>query len=154
MLDLGAGAGKQAAAMAAIGCNVWAVDKEPITLESNFQRQQIIVEDWVLTPPTVKFDAVLMNNIIQFFPKAWIKAVLVPTLNRMLNSGAVIGVRSFYKEPKPQFEDKMMNYWSKSELVDLWPHAEVLLKDHSSGKRPDMQGRLRKFYNSATILKV
>ncbi len=153
VLDLGAGSGRQALAMAERGCRVWAVDRQA----GNVAHDRIVwqaarIEEWLQKPAEVAFDAVLMGNVIQFFPREWVAATLVPELVKRTAERAVVGVRTFFQPPEPKF-DRELTYWSASELVALFPNWECVYQNQESKASPDMKGMNRLFHTSSIIIR-
>lgn len=152
VLDLGAGTGRQALAMAEHGCNVWAVDNNLGKTKHELLVWQVMpIQEWLQKPAAEKFHAVLMNNIIQFFPKDWIVGTLVPEILKRTTTEPLIGIRTFFKPPEPKFEG-VFSYWSLEELFALFPGWQVIYQNQVSEDLPDMKGGERLFHMASAIL--
>ncbi|HLB66620.1 MAG TPA: class I SAM-dependent methyltransferase [Candidatus Saccharimonadales bacterium] len=152
VLDLGAGSGKHALAMAERGCRVWAVDKKEGNVKHDLITWQISsIQDWIKKSSALKFDVVLMNNLIQFLSKEFVKEELIPVLVKRTLDSSVIGIRTFFKPPAPPF-DSVLSYWTISELQDLFPDWQCMYKNEVSETKPDMLGESRLFHLTSIIL--
>ncbi len=154
VLDLGAGSGRQAIAIAQRGCKVWAVDKNPAKVQHKLITWQTLpIETWLQKPSSTRYDAVLMNNIVQFFSKGWVTGVLIPELAKRTTDRCLFGIRTFFKLPEPAFENStVLSYWTAQELLSLFPGWKCLHQNQQSAAAADMTGRERLFHNSSIIV--
>jgi len=70
-----------------------------------------------------------------------------------LQKGGIVGIETFYNNPKPPFDHPMNSLYTVQELVDhLQKWEEIFLKQYEQ-YRPDMAGKERKFYLSNLIVR-
>lgn len=155
ILDLGAGAGKQAAEMVRLGAKVLAVDnKEPPERGDGVEWNILPIQEWIMDiTEDQQFDAILTRNVLQFFKKDLVVEELLPILSRHLKSGGLFALETFYQDPDPPFERPFWSYWNEDELKTNFSGWEVVVSMMRKENGPDSNGKLRIFYKTGLIVK-
>ena len=155
ILDLGAGAGRQAKFMTGLGARVIAVDSQEPKEGGDLVVWNILsIEEWVvqLNEDDV-FDAILARNIFQFFTREIIEKKLFPILSKHLKSGGFFAIETFHKEPVPAFEHSFSSLWSVEDLKKNFVGWEVIASAMEEENTTDLSGNLRDFYTTSLLLK-
>ena len=145
ILDLGAGDGTQAKAMADLGHRVIAVDRRA----APFAHPDV---EWIVADIPAwlafeggSFDGVLIRHVIQFFDVETVKKAIIPKVQAMLRPGGVLAVEAFTGQPEPPFPSPHPSYWRTADLQALSPGWEVLLARDFEERRPGLDGVERRF---------
>ncbi len=154
ILDLGAGTGLQAQEAVHRGMYVTAVDltERPKNVDDRVQWIQQPLEQFVASlHPEHMFDAMLLQNIIHFFPKEYITHVLLPSLQRYLLSGGIIAIETMSAPPTPMLK-KFQSFYSPDELAALLDGG-VLLSEQEDTQRKEDDGSIRIFHHTRILVR-
>lgn len=154
VLDLGSGDGAFARMFAERGAIVTAVDtmfcppnEESITF------QKASVEEFVGRNEASQYDLVFMRNILQFLDKNWVFEELFPWLEGRIKNNGVVGIETFYQDPKPPFDHSVRSLYTPTELTQHFVSWQELYAKEYDQDNLDMRGMLRHFYVSDLIVK-
>lgn len=155
VLDLGAGAGKQAEKFLEAGASVIAVDiKKPKKQNQKIIWKKSSLEEFISSSDfNDVYDVIFMQNIIQFLDKKWILATLMPVLQRHLSKNGIMAIRTFYKNPAPPFNRPPLSFYKINALLFLFKGWEVLFARQFKYDGPGLDGIKRCFYLSDLIVK-
>jgi SAM-dependent methyltransferase len=138
LVDLGAGTGLLAAAVAERGARVVAVDPSPAMLEALRERGDGVecVEAGFLTYEHAgePADYVYSRNALHHLPDAW-KAIALNRVARLLRRGGVFVLRDIVYSCAPDEFDEMLESWFSNAVTDSaagWTRAE--LEEHVRGE--------------------
>lgn len=156
-LDLGAGKGIQAQAMAERGASVLALEKMPMEGQAQHQGMRwkyMNIKDWAQDiSQRSKFDFVLAKNILQFFPKEWVVDVLFPAMKNCVKIHGFIGIETFYRAPQPPFVKPHHSYWTVEEMKNIFSDWSVVFSNTSEEEKKDQGGVSRNFFISNIIVR-
>jgi 2-polyprenyl-3-methyl-5-hydroxy-6-metoxy-1,4-benzoquinol methylase len=155
VLDLGAGEGKQAEIFFKAGLSVMAVDKKkPKKQNKNIFWKQSSVEEFILSSDFNDiYNVIFMQNVIQFLDKKWTLTILIPALQKHLTKKGIIAIRTFYKNPIPQFHGKPISLYKSNTLSPLFKEWKILLGKQWQHNGQGLDGINRCFYLTDLIVK-
>ena len=128
VFDLGAGKGFNSLFCASFGANVTAVDKKefPEYLK-NHPKIKLVnekIEDFSWTE--TKYDLVLLNNILPFLAKDFLKEKLVPSVIKNLNINGSIYISTFSPDDPIFSKDSKASLYTLNELIDIFSSFSVV----------------------------
>lgn len=154
ILDLGSGDGTFARKFAEHGAIVIAIDAKycpPNEDSITFQKES--VEDFVAKKEVQQYDLVFMRNIVQFLEKNWVFETLFPWLDEHVKVHGIVGIETFYHDPKPPFDHPMRSLYTTKELTQYFVTWQELYAKEYDEDNLDLRGALRHFYISDLIVK-
>lgn len=154
VLDLGSGEGDFARRFAERGAIITAVDANYCPPnEESIMFQKAGVEDFIAKNGTQQYDIMFMRNILQFLDKSWVFEILFPWLDEHVKNNGIVGIETFYQDPKPPFDHSMRSLYTIKELTQhLVSWQELYVKEYDQDNL-DLRGMLRHFYVSDLIVK-
>lgn len=155
VVDLGSGIGKYATQMAEHGHQVIAVDQKPYPVEyPGVKFVTSSIQDWLNNlSADFKASAYLLRNVIQFMDKDYVTQTLFQQVASHLQTGGVIGIVTFTKQPEPAFDPPHKHHYNASEILDAFNGWDVVLAEEVEEDKPDMGGTQRHFYLTRLILR-
>ncbi|MEK7584489.1 MAG: methyltransferase domain-containing protein [Patescibacteria group bacterium] len=154
VLDLGTGSGEFSQMFADRGARVTAVDvRMPDDLDDAIVPKKMSVQDFIAETKDEQYDEIFLRNIIQFLDKQWVLDSLVPWLQDHVRAGGVVGIQTFYEEPRPPFDHPRKSLYSLEELAVAFPTWPELYREEREREGPDMEGNIRRFFIASLIVK-
>lgn len=146
VLDLGAGMGVQAEKFIHLGMKVEAVDKiKPNDFNSGIIWYQEKIEDFLIKLDN-KFNLIFCRNLIQFLDSNWVFNELIPRIKSAVEDNGLIYLRTFYKNPMPNFKDGVLSLYKLSELTKQFENFDVIFSKEYKKYGKDLKGSFRKFF--------
>lgn len=148
VLDLGAGAGHQAITFRDAGMKVTAVDIQlPKSLPEDINWVEAKGEEYLESlADTVKFEAIFMRNILQFFDREWTEKQLPTLLATHLSPVGPTVINTFYKDPNPPFDHPFRSLYTVQELERLFAGWTIELAEQFEKDGLDLSGHPRHFF--------
>ncbi len=154
VLDLGAGEGKFAQMFVERGASVTAVDiKLPALPDTSITTKRMRIEEFVGTSGVDHYNLIFTRNILQFLDKSWVFETLWPWMDEHVTEQGIIGIETFYQDPKPPFGHPVRSLYTLKELTAYFMTWTELYAREYSHLGLDMNGQTRKFFVSGLITK-
>ncbi len=130
VLDLGAGKGFNSLYCASFGASIIAVDKKefPEYLKNHPKIKLVNKQIENFAWPEIKYDLIILNNVLPFLTKEFLKEKLVPKIIENLNSKGVIYLSTFSLNDPVFSKDSKKSLYTLNELLGIFSLLSVMIK--------------------------